>query len=549
MARYVVTGLSRLAVRVTEQLAELGAGVTVVVEGDHADDQLSAEVATVATVMNGDGDRAAALASAGLAEADALLALGDDDLDNLRSVACAATVGPDVPIVLRSFDAAVADQLEATSNVRRAFSLSGLAAPAFVAAALGDKTVQTLRLGRDEIPLLRVTVEPKGSLAGKEPTAVRATSNVVVLARKATTGWSACTDDAAPLQPGEEVLLGGTLADVFTMALGNRPVEAPPPPEGPRRLKLLEDSEDHVPVKSVTATLLPATALALGALLLGGSIAFGIARHLSPLEALYFTITTAWGDPGVAGSDAWQQLFGLVLMVSVGALVGVLFSHLAAVATEERMASRMHRRAAKMQGHVVVAGLGTIGYRIIRLLRQLGIPAVAIDRDADSRFVGAASSHGPVVIGDARLPEDLARAGIERAACLLAVTGDDLVNITACLQAEAFNRAIRSVARIFDDAVADSAGSALGIDSVISASRVAAPAFVGAAVDDRAARRIQLDGLRLVAVRHTFVDGPPADAELASWRAQGVQLVVVAGDTAIVAGPAEAPAMHHLLDD
>jgi Trk K+ transport system NAD-binding subunit len=546
MQRYVVTGLSRLALRVTEELAHLGGHVTVVVENG-TDEHLVADVAEVATVVPGGGDRSAALAAAGLAGADALLALGDDDLDNLRSVASAATVGPEVPVVLRSFDAAVADQLELSSNVRRAFSLSGLAAPAFVAAALGDQTLQTLRLGRDEIPLIRATVGDAGPLTGSTPESVYAASGVRVIARGGPTDWSVCSEGEASLATGEEVLLGGRLVDVFGVALANSPLEAPPESEMSRR-SLSVDAEDALPSRSVTATLLPATAIALGLLLLGGSIAFGFARHLSPLEALYFTITTAWGDPGVAGSDAWQQMFGLVLMVSVGALVGVLFSHLAAVATEERMASRMHRRAARMQGHVIVAGLGTIGYRICRLLHQLGIPVVAIDRDPDSRFVGAASAHGPVVIGDARLPEDLARAGVARAACLLAVTGDDLVNITACLQTEAFNRGIRSVARIFDDTVAESAGPALGIDVVVSASRVAAPAFVGAAVDDRAARRVDLDGLHLVAARHDFADGRPSDAHLAAWRAEGVQVVASNGDAAVIVGPQGAVALRQLLD-
>ena len=546
MPRYVVTGLSRLAVRVSEELAQLGS-VTIVVEAG-ADEHLVAEVSAVATVAAGGGDRAAALTAAGLAGADALLALGEDDLDNLRTVACAATVGPDVPVVLRSFDAAVADQLEMSSNVRRAFSLSGLAAPAFVAAALGDETLQTLRLGREEIPLVRTTVGVAGPLAGAGPGAVQAANGVRVLARGGPDSWKVCDDREATLEPGEDVVIGGRLVDVFGVALANSPLEAPSPDEA-RRSVVVDESEDSLPSRSVTATLLPATAIALGALLIGGSIAFGVARELSPLEALYFTITTAWGDPGVAGSDAWQQLFGLVLMVSVGALVGVLFSHLAAIATEERMASRMHRRAARMEGHVVVAGLGTIGYRISRLLHQLGIPVVAIDRDPDSRFVGAASAHGPVVIGDARLPEDLARAGVARAACLLAVTGDDLVNITACLQTEAFNRAIRSVARIFDDTVAESAGPALGIDVVVSASRVAAPAFVGAAVDDRAVRRVKLDGLNLVAARHTFADGEPSAADIDAWQSEGVQVVLSNGDGAVIAGPAGAAALRTLLGD
>ena len=161
--RFVITGLSRLSVRVVHQLHQLGARSVVLVGDDH-DSRLVDAIGDRAEVVPADGERSAALAAAGLGSADGLLALSDDDLDNLRSVGCAAAIAPDVPIVMRSFDPALADRMELGSNVRRAFSVSALAAPAFVAAALGDEVLQTLRLGRDEVPLLRLTVAGAGSL-------------------------------------------------------------------------------------------------------------------------------------------------------------------------------------------------------------------------------------------------------------------------------------------------------------------------------------------------------------------------------------------------
>ena len=47
-----------------------------------------------------------------------------------------------------------------------------------------------------------------------------------------------------------------------------------------------------------------------------------------------------------------------------------------------------------MGGHAVVVGLGTVGYRIERLLFDLGIPTVVLERDPDTRF-GAAVRSGP----------------------------------------------------------------------------------------------------------------------------------------------------------
>ncbi len=126
----------------------------------------------------------------------------------------------------------------------------------------------------------------------------------------------------------------------------------------------------------------------------------------------------------------------------------------------------------------------------------------------------------------------------------MATTDDDLVNITACLQARALNPGVRTVARIFDEAIAESAGSALGIDSVVSASREAAAAFVGAAIDDRASREVELGALHLVALRHTFDhDRPPSETQRSAWRAEGVHVLHADGDVAIVAGPAAAPSL------
>ena len=76
-----------------------------------------------------------------------MLALSESDLENLRGAVAARDLAPTVPVVLRAFDPLLADQLEQGWNVRRAYSVSALAAPAFVAAACGDAVLETLRLG------------------------------------------------------------------------------------------------------------------------------------------------------------------------------------------------------------------------------------------------------------------------------------------------------------------------------------------------------------------------------------------------------------------
>jgi Trk K+ transport system NAD-binding subunit len=540
--RFVITGVSRLSVRVARALTDAGAEV-VLVAGRDADEELVAVVSRVATIRTEDVDRATSLVAAGLEGADGLLALDDDDLDNLRTVGCAASMAPAVPVVLRSFDAALADRVELGSNVRRAYSLSALAAPAFVAAAIGDEALTTLRLGDDEVPLVQLTVGEEGPLAGRRPTEIATATDVVVLARRAGDGWQPADDDR-PIERAEEVVVGGHLRAVLAAALANDPLPAPPPR---RRRRTTVDELRRRP-EGLMATLLPVAVLLLVLVLLSATAYFAAVRDLGAFDALYFTVTAGLGNADLLDDGTGQQLAGIALIGSFGALIGVLFSYVAAIAAAHRTGYRMERQAAKRRGHVVVVGVGTIGYRVLTLLDDLGIRTAAIEQSASSRFLGAAGAHGPVLVGNARLPEELDRTGVANAACLVAVTDDDLVNISACLQARAVNPGIRTVARIFDETIAEHAGSALGIDVALSGSRSAAATFAGAALEDRAPRHVHLGSLELLAFRHPFPTAPTA-ADLAAWRAEGVHLVATDDDSpaGIVCGPASAPVVKELL--
>ena len=280
-----------------------------------------------------------------------------------------------------------------------------------------------------------------------------------------------------------------------------------------------------------------------------------VTLHKGPIDALYFAISTALGNSTLDEQSEGLKVIGVLSMLAGGALLGVVFSYFAAVATAGRLEQRMDRRAREMSGHAVVAGMGTIGYRVERLLFELGVPTVVVDREPDLRFAAATGDRTPTLTGDVRLPENLLRAGIERAACLFAVTADDLTNIEACLQARRFNPNIRTVARIFEEDLADRVGGAFGVDAPISSSGVAAVAFAGAATDEHAVRSFSVGDLEYVAFRFDPARDIPV-AEVDDWRGHHVRLLafrrgegpvqppsevghgIGPGDSAILAGPA-----------
>src|SRR5207249_228002 len=134
------------------------------------------------------------------------------------------------------------------------------------------------------------------------------------------------------------------------------------------------------------------------------------------------------------------------------------------------------------EDHVVLVGLGSVGYRIADELKRAGMPFVAIERQADGEFVEAVRAWADVITGDGRAPETLEKARVSRAAAVIAATSDDTINLSVGLAAKRARPAQRAVMRMFDADFAIKAQTALRIDAALSPAAIAAPAFAAAAL-------------------------------------------------------------------
>jgi len=551
--RFVIHGLTRLTVRVARLLAdELAEVVVVAAERDRDMATTLGEGARVVWVGT---SLAEAFEEAGLAGAQGLLLLGEDDRENLHAAVVAHAMAPAIPIVLRTFNPALEDQLERSLNLRRAYSVSQLAAPAFVAAALGEEMVQTMHLGGDEVTLCRVLVGKGSPLTGATTDDLEERFHVSLLARAGGDGpWEPATGEER-VAGGDTILVGGPIDEVFALAAQDHTIfggrERPPRSRVRGRRRRAAPSRP-----GARATMLPVAAAILGLVLIAAGITFAVARGLNPLEAAYFTVTTAFGEETLGPGETGLKAVGILTAVAGAALAAVLFGHLASVATAQRLEERAERRAGRLSGHVVVAGLGTVGYRVASRLADVGIDVAAVERSPDPRFHRPLAQRMPLLTGDVLMPESLDRAGVSRAVSFLACTDDDVANVLACLHARRDNPRIRTVARIFDEDLAERAGTAFGIDVVLSTTRLSADAFGSAATDERAPRRFALGPIVYLMLREDMDEGEELTRErIHAWEGEGLHLLAFRrgsgdaqppsslsaslreGDSAVFAGP------------
>lgn len=225
--------------------------------------------------------------------------------------------------------------------------------------------------------------------------------------------------------------------------------------------------------------------------LLGGALSFQMLWNMSApepirfVDALYNVLSMTFFNAAIDFPRQWyldiyfflMPIIGLAVLARGAAdFVTLLFNRsLRQSQWEEAVASTFN-------DHVIVCGLGHLGVRVVRELVKLDEGIVVIERSAESpRFAEVRGYDIPILIGDARQPDILKKAGIERARAVIVCTNDDLVNLQMASRIREADKDVRIVMRMFDDDFARNMAESFHISSVMSASMLAAPAFAGAA--------------------------------------------------------------------
>lgn len=523
----IVCGLGNIGYRVVQLLLQLGEPVVVVTREAREEWRREAEAAG-ATVLLGDARDQHLLESAGVRTARALIAATDADLANVEIALDAKNLRPDLPIVARLFDPGLARRFEACFDLRRALEVAALAAPRFAAAALGEQVIGSFVLDGTLFIIGRATVEPGSRLAGTTLAELAGRYGAATLVHERPAGCAEHQPDpAVVLEPGDRV----------TVAAEKRDWERLPQPGPVSQVKrhrplfprLRAAGEAAADFWRSLPPVLRGAFVGLQLMILLSVLVFQYSMDLTLVDAFYFIITTVttvgYGDITPRNEPPVVKLYGCLVMVLGSAFIATLYSIITDLLITARFQEYLGRRRIPNEGHVVVVGLGSVGFRVVEELRRAGAQVVAIDRNPDRDYVRTARAEIPVILGDARVPETLASVGAFRAAAVVAATGDDVANLSIVLAiAEQHSRA-RRVARLFDADFARKVRAALAVDEALSASLIAAPVFVAAALDPGVLDAFVLDDY-LFSVLHRSAgdewhDRAPADL---AWDREGTPL-------------------------
>ncbi|HVB92463.1 MAG TPA: potassium channel protein [Acidimicrobiales bacterium] len=188
---------------------------------------------------------------------------------------------------------------------------------------------------------------------------------------------------------------------------------------------------------------------ALALVLLAGTIGY-LALGFALLDAVYQSVSTVttvgFNSPHPLNQSG--KLFTIVLiLVGVGTAL-YAFSAVFEILLEGHVRDLLRRRnmeqsIERMDSHVIVCGWGRVGREVARFLHNAGRDVVVIDRDQDRlRDVSYAS-----VCGDVTDDEVLHRAGINRAATLVAALNTDADNLYVTVASKSMRPDLQIIAR------------------------------------------------------------------------------------------------------
>lgn len=248
--------------------------------------------------------------------------------------------------------------------------------------------------------------------------------------------------------------------------------------------------------------------------IIGGGILYHVLSNLlnepvnSLAESIYIVLTSTFLQPPNRDfpNHPVLQLFhflmpivGIIMLAQGLADFGSLLFNRKSRNKEWEMAV-----ASTLNNHIILVGLGHLGYRVALKLHEMGENIVIIEFNAESdTIVSARELKMPVIHDDATRPTALEAANVKKARTIIMASQNDAMNLQIALKARSLNPDIQVVIRIFDDDFAHALQQQFGFIA-LSATEMAAPVFAAAAAGVDVTNPISVEGQLLSLARLTI---------------------------------------------
>jgi hypothetical protein len=366
----------------------------------------------------------------------AVVVVSRDDRVSLRIALVVEGVRPGVRLIVTIYNRDLGEQVRRAVENVRVMSMADIVAPALAGPCLGEQLIAVSRSAEG----------PRGVHAGADGPVLE------------------------PLRPR-----GGRIAE---------------------RLRANATALVH-PFEASAKTML-AGLLGFLAILVADAVVVGLTLHEPAIDAVYLAtraIVTVGPNAHIDDGPGWLKLFTASTMIAALAFTAIFTAGLINRLLDPRLVAILGRRAMPRRDHVVVVGLGQVGLRLCQMLRELGIPVVAVERDAQADNVVRAKRDGiPVVVGGGASRTLLHRLCLPRARALAAVTSDEIENISSTVAARGIRSDLPTMLRAGSGDVMDETRALFSVGVVRDVYFIGGTLLAAAALGSGASEAFSYDG-------------------------------------------------------
>ncbi len=238
--------------------------------------------------------------------------------------------------------------------------------------------------------------------------------------------------------------------------------------------EIIIDTEQH-PLAKVVLKI----SFAFMVIVLLSSAFFHYHNKLSWIDSVYFVIvtmsTTGYGDINLLNEDTLSKVVDITLMIVSTIFIWFSFSLIIDEVLKNRELSLLGIKKYNLKGHIILCGLGRIGYFVAENLIERGEKVIIVEQNKDLSQINHFKSKGiDIYIGDASLPKTLTDVNVANAKALYSLISDDSKNLEVGLNARSIKPDLRLILRIYDKEISDEIKDVFDIQLTYSVSDITA---------------------------------------------------------------------------